>query len=424
MKIAMMVRGYLPIPRPTDMIYAPIDLALAAAEGLAARGHDVTLFAPNGSKVKPGSTVQIETLNLRPLAHTYEEFRALLSDSERVNHYMPELWDTYLAREMLARAAHGRYQLVHFHHPEVALDIARYFPNVPIVYTIHDPVFPWYKEMFELYQTHNQHFISISNNQRRDAPDLPYVDTVYNGIDPQHWPPSTTPEDYLLCAGRIVPEKGMKEAIQVAKQTGHRLLIIGPATPGPSQDYFDQYIKPQLDDQILYLGFVERSQMWRYYQKAKALLTPVQWEEPFGLTSIEAMACGTPVISLNRGAAQEIIVHGKTGFIVDSITEMITAVGNIHQIDRNTCREHVKAHFSTSNMADGYEAAYRKILRGQTATRKVARDLDILRARLREMPKKLRKNLLSKSVSDMQQLPLGFENELAIRPIQMKDRRS
>lgn len=367
MKIAMMVRGYLPIPRPADMIYAPIDLALATAEGLVAKGHQVTLFAPNGSELSTDSAVRIETLNLRPLAHNQQEFRELLSDSERTAHYIPGLWDRYMAHEMLRRTVDGEFDLAHFHHPEVTLDIAKLYPDAPITYTLHDPIYPWYKEVFELYHTPNQHFISISDNQRRDAPDLPYIATVYNGIDPQHWPPTSEIEDYLLCAGRIVPEKGMKEAIQVAKQTGHRLLIIGPVQPGASQDYYDQYIKPQLDDQILHLGFVERNQMWRYYQKAKALLTPVQWEEPFGLTAIEAMSCGTPVISLNRGAAVEIVVEGQTGFIVEGITEMIAAVGKVSQLSRDTCREHVKTHFSTSHMVSGYEKAFQEILRRQTS---------------------------------------------------------
>src|SRR5687768_13312598 len=105
MKIGMMIRGYLPVPRPADMIYAPIDLALAMAEGLASRGHEVTLFAPNGSEIKAGSNVHLETLNLRPLAHTQDEFRSLLDDPGRADHYVPELWDKYLAREMMARAA-------------------------------------------------------------------------------------------------------------------------------------------------------------------------------------------------------------------------------------------------------------------------------------------------------------------------------
>lgn len=388
MKIAMMVRGYLPAPRPADMIYAPIDLAVATAEGLVEKGHEVTFFAPNGTELN--TKVKVETLNLRPLAHNHQEFRSFLDDNTELARIVAPLWDKYFADEMIRRAEAGDFDLLHFHHPEVGLSIARQHTTIPIVYTMHDPIYSWYKELFELYHSPNQHFISISKNQRRDAPDLPYVANVYNGINPENWPLSTSHEDYLLCGGRIIPEKGIKEAIQVAKATGHRLLIIGPVGPGRSQDYFEQYIKPQLDDKILHLGFVEREQMWRYFQKAKAFLTPVQWEEPFGLTTIEAMACGTPVISLKRGAASEIIKHGKTGFLANSISEMVEYVSKIERIDRGTCREHVKAHFSTSKMVENYEAAYRKVLRAQTNKQKVVRDLNIIRTRLMRWPRKLR----------------------------------
>ncbi|HSX08227.1 MAG TPA: glycosyltransferase family 4 protein [Candidatus Saccharimonadales bacterium] len=370
MKIAMMVRGYLPAPRPVDMIYAPIDLAVALSEGLTKRGHTVDFFGPLGTKLEH---VNVVTMHLRALATNQDEFRELLSNAdERMSHYVPALWDRYLSDEMFKRARRGDYDLLHFHHPEVALACARLATEVPVVYTLHDPIYSWYKELFEMYQTPNQHYISISKNQRRDAPDLPYAGTVYNGIDLQYFPYANAPEDYLLIAGRIVPEKGIKEAIQVAKHTGNRLLIIGPVFPGTSQGYFEQYIKPQLSDQILYLGFVEQSQMWRYYQKAKAFLTPVQWEEPFGLTTIEAAACGTPTISLRRGAAPEIIEHGKTGYIVDSIAEMADAVNKIVDIKRADCRDRIIAKFSIDIMVDAYEKAFEKILR-QHKRRSVAK---------------------------------------------------
>lgn len=164
-----------------------------------------------------------------------------------------------------------------------------------------------------------------------------------------------------MFSGRITPEKGVKEAIRVAKESNHRLLIIGPVHHG-SQGYFDQYIKPELNDRILYLGGMERDLLPKYYQKAKAVLTPVQWEEPFGLTTIEAMACGTPVISFRRGAAPEIITHGKTGFVVDSVTDMVDAVQKIGKIKRRDCRNHVVRHFGLEKMVDSYEKAFLQML--------------------------------------------------------------
>jgi glycosyltransferase involved in cell wall biosynthesis len=361
MKIAMMVRSYLPIPRPADMIYAPIDLAVAIADGLTQRGHSVDFFAPIGSTLR---YAKIQTCNLRPLAKNQEGMQKLLRNSEEVNHYVPALWDTYMADEMFERARQGEYDLLHFHHSEVALPSARNAANIPVVYTLHDPLYPWYRELFELYASANQHFVSISDNQRRDAPDLPYAGTVYNGIDLDEFAFSDEAEDYLLITGRIVPEKGIKEAIKVAEKTGLRLLIIGPVYPD-HQGYFDQYIKPHLNDRILYLGYTEREHMAKYYQKAKALLMPIQWEEPFGLTMIEAMACGTPVVALRRGSVPEVILDNKTGFIVDSLADMAEAVGKIDTISRAACRKHVEAHFSNECMIDAYEAMYEKILRTQ-----------------------------------------------------------
>jgi glycosyltransferase involved in cell wall biosynthesis len=421
MKIAMMVRGYLLAPRPNDMVYAPLDLAVAAAEELANRDHDVTFFAPLGSKLKKG--VKVESCNLRALVKDLASFNKLFHDAEKVNQYLPALWDRYFVDEMFARAKQGEFDVLHFHHAEAALDAARQNPNVPVVYTLNDPIYDWHKELAELFSSPNQHFISISRNQRRDAPDLPYIATAYNGVAVAEWPFSATAEDYLLCVGRIVPEKGIKEAIQIARETGYRLLIVGPTSEGRSQDYFDQYIKPQLDDQILYLGFVERQQLARYYQKAKALLTPIQWEEPFGMTTIEAMACGTPVISLNRGAAPEIIKHGKTGFVVGSVAEMVDSVLKLDHIDRAACREHVKQHFSVVNMVNTYEAAYKKALREQTNKQKIVRDLNLLLVRLLHLRQRLQYNL-HPGRSQKAFAPFSLEEEALPLPVKPTSRAS
>ena len=360
MKIALMVRAFIPMPRPSDMIYAPIDLAVAIAQGLGKRGHQVTIFAPLGTEVH-GENVTVETLNLRPLVHNQAEFAKLIEDTEKIFHEVPGLWDRYMVNEMYRRAEEGEFDLLYFHHPESAMSTAFEHPTIPTAYTLNDPIYDWYRELFEMFASPNQKFISISKNQRRDAPDLPYLDTVYNGTDTKLFDFSAEHDEYLLFAGRITAEKGVKEAIQVAKSTGHRLLIIGPVNHG-SQEYFDQYIKPQLDDQILYLGRMDQPQLVKYYQKAKAVLTPVQWEEPFGLTTIEAMACGAPVISLHRGAAPEIIVNGKTGYVVNSIAEMIEAVGKIDKINRKDCRDHVTRKFGLTQMVNNYEQAFEKLL--------------------------------------------------------------
>ena len=377
MNIAMMALGYVTAPRPADMVYAPIDIAVAVAEGLARRGHRVDFYGPLGTEFSSGR-VNVQSLNVRPLAHNQQEMTDLFRSTDRFLNGFPAMWDRWFALEMFARAQRGVYDVLHFHHPEVALPLAKTYHRVPVVHTLHDPVTRLHRELFELYQTPNQHFISISNNQRRDAPDLPYAANVYNGISTHSFTFSSEPEDYLLFVGRIVPDKGVKEAVQVARETGHRLLIIGHVYPD-SQEYFDQYVKPFLNDRILYLGQVEHNHLPKYYQKAKALLTPVQWEEPFGLATIEAMASGTPVISLRRGAAPELIKNGKTGYVADSIADMVKAVQKVDRIDRRACRAHVQKHFGLEQMTDGYEQAYRQVLGTAGAVkrlpRKVAHDV-------------------------------------------------
>jgi len=380
MKIAMMVRSYLPVPRPKDIVYANIDLTVDIAEGLSRRGHTVDVYAPIGSKLKRAGVV---TCNLRPLATNLEEFRQLLFNTESLIHGIPQLWDNYMAYEMFNRALKAEYDVLHFDHPESAMLLAKSHQSIPVVYTLHDPIHQPHKEGFELFQTANQHYISISDNQRRDAPDLPYLRTIHHGIDTKLFGFSAKADNYLLYYGRIVPEKGVKEAIEVARKTHHRLLIIGPTYPD-AMVYFDQYVKPNLDDQILYLGFVEREQMPKYIQKAKALLTPVQWEEPFGLTSIESMSCGTPVISFNRGAAPEIIQNGKTGFVVNTTAEMVEAVNNIKKIKRQDARDYTLANYSISSMVKNYESAFKEVISEQRITPRV------VSRRLRRVPNILR----------------------------------
>jgi glycosyltransferase involved in cell wall biosynthesis len=271
---------------------------------------------------------------------------------------------------------------------------------------MNDPVYPWYKELFEMYNSPNQHFVSISNNQRRDAPDLPYAETIYNGVDLDAFAFSPDAEDYLLIAGRVIPEKGFKEAIELAKTTGDRLLMIGPVYPD-QQGYFNQYIKPHLSDKILYLGMMEQAQLVKYYQKAKAFITPIQWEEPFGLTAIEAMACGTPVISLNRGAASEIIVQGKTGFVVASMGEMADAVRRVGEISRAECRLHVEQNFSNELMVDRYEKVFRKIV----STTKLGR----LQRKVSGTARKAVKPLKAPSLTATKQKPTATKTKTAVK---------
>lgn len=356
----MMVRGYIKSPQPKDMIYAPIELAITIAEGLAKRGHKVDFYGPLGTRMK----ANVKTLGLDPLVNNQKQFEKMLSQRELHSHYVPSSWDNYLAIDMFRQALKGKYDLLYFVHPEVALPFARLFPQIPVAYTLHDPIYGWYRNIFAMYRTPSQYFITISNNQRKAAPEINYAATVYNGIDPQKFTFSPEHDDYLLFVGRIAPEKGVKEAIEVARKTKHKLLIIGPTYPDKI-DYFNKHIKPNLNDEIKYLDYIERDKLMKYYQRAKALLTPISWEEPFGMTFLEAMACGTPIVAFKKGSAPEVIVDGKTGYIVRNTGQMARAIKKLDRINREDCRMHVEQNFSAEEMVLGYEAVFKGIIRSQ-----------------------------------------------------------
>jgi glycosyltransferase involved in cell wall biosynthesis len=357
MKIATLVRGILPAPRPADVMYSPLEVAVEISENLTKRGHYVAYYGPNGTHLDVSEVV---TRGLRPLVQSNSDLQRILNSPDFFVNYLPSLYDHYLIEDMFKRARKGDFDLLHFHHPESVLPFTRLFPDIPVAITLHDQLDPLRREIMEMYKTPNQHYISISNNQRRLAPDLPYAATVYNGVDMELFKPDGPHEDYLLYDGRIVPDKGVKEAVQLALQTKSRLLIIGQTLPS-DQWYFDAHIKPYLSDKILYLGYIEHSQTVKYFQKARALIMAVQWEEPFGLTMVEAMACGTPVIGMRRGSIPEIVVDGKTGFVVDSLSEMAEALKKIGTIKSQACREHAVTHFSMKRMIDGYEHTFKQI---------------------------------------------------------------
>jgi glycosyltransferase involved in cell wall biosynthesis len=357
-KIAMMVRAYLASPVPNDIAYSPAGVAIAVAEGLAKKGHQITFFGPEGTQLKNTS---IETCNIRPLVTSDSKFHELISTTDLFQDYVPSLFDQYMVKHMFHRASTGEFDALVFHHPESAMGYAELYPDVPILYVLHDHLDEKRRQVIEMHHSPNQYFASISNSQRREAPDLQYVATVYNGIDTKEFAFSAEAEDYLMFAGRIIPEKGVKEAVQVALKTERRLIITGQLPP-TYRWYFDEFVKPHLSDRILYLGLIDKDQLAKYYQKAAALLVPIRWEEPFGLTMAEAMSCGAPIIAFRRGSVSEVVADGKTGFIVDSTAEMIEAVENLDKLNRQDCRRHVEQHFTVDQMVTNYETVLSQLV--------------------------------------------------------------
>lgn len=358
LKIAVMVTGEYTIPLPKRLINAPVFIAKVLAEGLNKLGHKVTFFAPEGSKVKVNKLV---SGNLKPLnsPSIHRILKDPYSQEAKVKGKIIHLWEQYLIALIYQEALKGKFDIIHIHPVDRALPFAMAIKGIPMVYTLHDPIYPWRAEIYRLFQTKNQYFVSISNAQRKPAPDLNYVATIYNGLDISLFPYSEKTKDYFLFVGRLQPEKGVAEAVEAARKAKVKLLIIGLPTTGA---YWDERIKPHLGKNITSLGFVPYRKLCKYYQKAKATLVPIQWEEPFGLVMIESMACGTPVIAFDRGSVREVVKDGETGFIVKNIDEMSKAIKKINQIDRKECRKWVEENFTVKKMVEKYEKIFRKIL--------------------------------------------------------------
>ena len=360
MKIGMMIDAAVTTPPPGGVMYPQIYIAQMVAEGLAKKGHEIYYFAPEGSRVTGAILV---SGNLQPLHREIggADEPEILTDPQTKRQGGREkvicLWDQYLVSLLYEQAEREQFDLIYIHPVDRALPFAR-ISQIPTVYTLHDPIYPWRKEVYELFSSKNQYYVSMSDAQRKSAPNLQWAGTVYNGIDLDLFPFAEKPEDLFLSLGRIFPEKGVHIAIDAVNQLNERLLLVGDKDP----EYWNTEIKPRLGKNVQYKGFVPYNKTRLYYQKAKALLAPIQWDEPFGLMYIEAMACGTPVITFNRGSASEIIKDGVTGFVVETFDEMLQAMQKIDQIDRRKCREWVEKNFTIEKMVDGYEETFQEIL--------------------------------------------------------------
>jgi glycosyltransferase involved in cell wall biosynthesis len=210
-----------------------------------------------------------------------------------------------------------------------------------------------------VYKKYNSltNYVSISNADRNE--NLSYIATVYNGINTKDFQYRESPEDYLLYFGRIHPDKGTAEAIAIARRSKRKLLLAGIIQ---DENYFKTQVEPYLNDNILFLGQAGPEQRNELLGNAIALLHPINFEEPFGLSVAEAMLCGTPVIAFNKGSMPELIQHEKTGFLVNSIEEAIESVEQLSYISRSACREWSLAQFSMEKMTGDYLEVYKNVL--------------------------------------------------------------
>lgn len=348
-----------------DRIFAPGPLAKDTINELVKRGHDVTVFSTpdfetNGKLIFGDIEPYQKKLSYDKLKHAKDEERRVRYD---------EIWKRSFEIEMVTKAYEiaqkEKFDVMHSYHDFLFTPhFIEEATKIPTVYTLHDPLPP--EESFEYHQfkkfTHHR-YVSISDSQRKSSLALNFVATVYHGIHMEGFPFEQAPLDYLLFMGRPVPEKGLDNAIQAAIASNEKLKI-GTHFPGAEKEtpYYKNEIHPYLSNPLINEpGIVGGQAKLTLYKQAKALLFPIEWEEPFGMVMIEAMACGTPVIAYGRGSVPEIVIDGKTGFIVNDIDGMVEAIKKIDTIDRAACRKHVEENFSVEKMVEGYEEVYKKL---------------------------------------------------------------
>jgi glycosyltransferase involved in cell wall biosynthesis len=318
--------------------YGPWELVTGLlADGLVERDVDVTLFATLDSVTR----AELDGVCPRP----YEE------DDELDG----RVWEALHVAHALSRSA--EFDLIHNHLDWLPLAFSA-LSRAPMVTTIHgfssSQIVPAYREA-------KSAFVSVSDSDR--SPELDYLATVHHGVDPAPLPFCEAGGEELVCFGRVHPDKGTHEAITIARAAGRRLVLCGPVQ---DERYFNERVAPHVDGEaVRYLGSVEPDRRAILLGEAACLLHPIAFEEPFGLSVVEAMVCGTPVVAYPRGSMPEIVEDGVTGVIADGVAEAVVAVERVAAFDRAACRRAALRRFDVRRMVDSYLHVYEDVLRGQ-----------------------------------------------------------
>jgi glycosyltransferase involved in cell wall biosynthesis len=338
MRVAVVAPVWFPVP-PTG--YGGIELVVSLlTESLVDAGHDVTLFASGGSRTKARL---VSPMSAPP------DPRELGSAWYDALHAYASYLDV------------DGFDVVHDHAGVVGpVCGAMLVGRPPVVHTLHGP---WTSASRQLYAILHErvHLVAISDAQRASNPDVTYAGMVHNGIDLAAYPYREEKEDFLVFIGRSNPDKGPMEAISIARRTGLPLQMILKRSEPPERAYFDREIEPILGADIDVHENVSHEMKIDLLGRACAMVFPIRWPEPFGLVMVEAMACGTPVVTTNYGAAPELVVDGVTGIRRDSEDELVAAVARARHLSPAACRKHVESQFSGAAMVRGYEAIYQSV---------------------------------------------------------------
>ena len=334
MKLAMLA----PISwRTPPRAYGPWELVTSLlTEALVARGVDVTLFATLDS-VTSGKLDGVA-----PAAY---------SEDPSID---AKVYEALHVAHVFERA--GEFDLIHNQADFIPLAFSRLVEK-PLVTTIHGFSSPRILPIFKKYENRVA-YVAISQADR--AANLRYAATIHHGIPVDDFPFDPLGSEDLLFFGRMHPDKGAADAVQAAARANRRLIMCGIVQ---DEGYFRREVEPHIDgDRVIYEGAVGGEKRVRTLGAARALLHLIHFDEPFGLSVIEAMACGTPVIANNRGSMAELIDHGVTGFLVGTLDEAVEAVARVGELDRAACRHAVVERFSVERMADRYLTLYRELI--------------------------------------------------------------
>jgi glycosyltransferase involved in cell wall biosynthesis len=314
------------------------------AEGLVERGHDVTVVGAGPS----GTSARFLPTFLEP-------------PSDRIGQVLPEVIHALHAAELLDQLERERpLDVVHDHCAASALAACR--RRAPTVVTAHGPVTG---EMAAYYRRLEPGIalVAVADFQRARAPGLPWAGTVHNATPVDAYPFESSKDEFCLFLGRMSPEKAPDLAIEAAKAAGRQIIVAGKCTEPAERAYFDERVRPLLGPDAIWYGEADAVHKAELLSRARCLVFPVRWDEPFGLVMVEAMACGTPVVALRAGSVPEVVADGVTGFVCDDPSELPAAIDRVDVLEPKSCRQRVVDRFDVPQMAEGYELVYRRVVR-------------------------------------------------------------
>ena len=357
LRIGIVAPPWAPVP---PVLYGGIEVIIdQLATGLRDQGHDVLLFTTGDSTCAVPRRHHLDRAEGSRMGHTGPELRHVLAAYDAMAEWGADLvHDHTLAGPVHAASTIDR----------TSSGSSGSSGAFPVVTTMHNQ---FDAELADIYRriAGRVPIIAISHAQRRPVPDLPIARVIHHGLRATDFPIGTghpaEPDgrDYCLFLGRMSPDKGPHRAMEAAYKAGMRLIMCAKMRDPWEFDYFDEYVRPYLNEDIQYLGEVPHDRKLELLAGARALLFPIRWNEPFGMVALEAMACGTPVLAFPEGAIPEIVEHGRTGFLCDDVPALAEAIGRIDRIDRNECRAAVEGYFSTDRMVREHVELFETLVR-------------------------------------------------------------